>query len=139
MKSWHIVCCGVIALAASGCRSNDNYEPLYTEMRWLEDRIYDLQDHLDQAESELDACHRENLRLRQRLADAGVGEGLAPPLPPRTSPLPPPPSEPPPSAFLALASDCTSDCNDWDSVISSLPGESFDAFGLSVLLSLLVD
>jgi hypothetical protein len=92
MKSWHIVCCGVVALAASGCRSNANYEPLYTEMRWLEDRIYDLQDHLDQAESELDACHRENLALRKRLADAGVAEdvdGAAP-----LAPLPPPPRAP---------------------------------------------
>ncbi|MBI3462695.1 MAG: hypothetical protein HY000_06480 [Planctomycetes bacterium] len=93
MKSWHIVCCGVVALAASGCRSNANYEPLYTEMRWLEDRIYGLQDHLDQAESELEACHRENLTLRKRLADAGVPEDLGPSAP-VTAPLPPPPRAP---------------------------------------------
>lgn len=56
-------------LALSGCRTARNTAALEQELRLQEDRIYQLQDCLQETQAALEACSRENETLRRSSAD----------------------------------------------------------------------
>ncbi|MFI4874114.1 MAG: hypothetical protein ACIALR_02185 [Blastopirellula sp. JB062] len=55
------------ALALTGCRSDPNIELLERDLRYLEDKVYSLQDVVEAKESEIYSIRRENQTLRKRL------------------------------------------------------------------------
>ncbi len=76
---------GTLLLAcAPGCRSDANRELLERELRDHEDEIYSLQQEVEDAHHQLEACQRENASLK------GGGAAVEPgaPVPPRTTPRP---------------------------------------------------
>ncbi|MBN2215964.1 MAG: hypothetical protein JW719_01175 [Pirellulales bacterium] len=56
-------------LALGGCRAARNTAALEQELRLQEDRIYQLQDCLQETQAALEACSRENESLRRSSAD----------------------------------------------------------------------
>lgn len=54
-------------LALSGCRSDPNIELLERDLRYLEDKVYSLQDVVEDKESQINSIRRENETLRKRL------------------------------------------------------------------------
>jgi hypothetical protein len=62
---------GLVAVAA-GCRTDADILMLRRELRWQEDRIYELQDDLCEMEDRLVSSRQENSALRRRL---GAAEG----------------------------------------------------------------
>lgn len=58
------LCC---ALVLTGCRSDPNIELLERDLRYLEDKVYSLQDVVEQKNSEINSVRRENETLRRRL------------------------------------------------------------------------
>jgi hypothetical protein len=66
--------------AAPGCKSHGNSELLERELRCQEDRIYQLEDELDEACYALESSRRENEALKKELAggDKGAGGRFAP-------------------------------------------------------------
>jgi hypothetical protein len=68
MKAWQIALWGLACLSAAGCRSNPEITALQRENRYLEDRIYDLQDEADRAKEDLDKCRRANPSQRSKNA-----------------------------------------------------------------------
>jgi len=101
MRAWHFVILLLGGLAATGCRSDPNVAIVERELRLQEDKIYQLQDCIDEQRSIIESCRRENSTLHKRLQDrndlgsAGFGE---------TSPLIKPPR---PDASLAPPADLT--------------------------------
>ena len=79
------ICCAV----APGCKSNGNSELLERELRCQEDRIYKLEDELDEMCYALESSRRENESLKKELSggDKGAGGRFAPSSggPPKTS------------------------------------------------------
>jgi len=65
--------CGAILLLAllAGCRSDPSIDLLESELRFLEDKVYALQDVVQQKDSQLSSVQRENDALRKRLGLPG--------------------------------------------------------------------
>ncbi len=63
MNAWYFVAAVLLALAATGCRSNISQELLEQELRMQEDKIYELQGQVEEYEAQLDSCRRENHTL----------------------------------------------------------------------------
>lgn len=61
-----------MSLAAAGCKSDLNQQLLERELRYQEDRIYQLQDELHDSRAHLEGIAGENASLRRQL---GVSEG----------------------------------------------------------------
>ena len=83
-------CCAtalVLAILLAGCRSDPNRELLERELRLQEDKIYQLQGHVNDMAASLEACRRENELLKRELGtgEAG-GSGRAEELPSPTRP-----------------------------------------------------
>jgi hypothetical protein len=90
-------------LGALGCQANNhNTDLLVAEARQKEDRVYKLQDYIEQYQQMLEACQHENESLRAQLAGGAPGamvpakpiprtqrEPLAPGAPSRGSTAPP--------------------------------------------------
>lgn len=55
------------ALVLTGCRTDPNMELLERDLRYLEDKVYTLQDVVEQKNSEINSIRRENQTLRKRL------------------------------------------------------------------------
>jgi hypothetical protein len=104
----------VLALVATGCKSDLNQQLLERELRYQEDQIYYLQDELVEKKARLDHVASENASLRRQLGVGTTdnatpsrgGRPLAPRVPaatmippalevPDVSPLPAPRSGPP--------------------------------------------
>jgi len=82
MRTWQGCLLGVAVLATAGCRTNPHVTALERELRLQEDRIYQLEDSLEDAQCSLASCQKENESLRNRLkekADAAVRGALAAP------------------------------------------------------------
>jgi hypothetical protein len=76
MKTWHCLFLGFACLAwIAGCRADPRLLALERENRNLENTIYELQDTLDQTQSQLDGYRQDSVdatrstRARQRRAD----------------------------------------------------------------------
>lgn len=68
MSVRHLILAVFCVYVAAGCRSNDpSVELLETEMRWLEDHLYLLDDQLEQKCAQVASCRRENTALRREL------------------------------------------------------------------------
>jgi hypothetical protein len=65
-------------LAALGCKSHGNTELLERELRCQEDRIYRLEDELDDKCYALEASRRENDVLKKEMAGGDRGPGAGP-------------------------------------------------------------
>jgi uncharacterized coiled-coil protein SlyX len=84
MKSWQFVVMGATCLALAACRTDPNISILERELRFQEDKIYHLQDCLDDEQATLEACRRENDALRKRLnASEGAADSRSEPTPGR--------------------------------------------------------
>jgi hypothetical protein len=71
-------CCAPALLLFAGCRSDGSRELLERELRLQEDRIFRLEDELDDKCRQLDSAHRENQSLKQELrGDGGAGSSPA--------------------------------------------------------------
>jgi outer membrane murein-binding lipoprotein Lpp len=69
----------VLACAAlAGCRSAGRKDLLTRDLRLEEDRIYELEDMLDQTESELESAQRENEALRKQLGGGTTSSAASP-------------------------------------------------------------
>ncbi len=102
MKVWPCALSGLACLALAGCRSDPNTALLERELRLQEDKIYALQDRVEDCQAELLSARRENTALRQQLdtdqdeserpvdlrQPAGVGGPIATPLVPPVIDLP---------------------------------------------------
>lgn len=64
-----------LAIGLSGCKSNGNSELLERELRCQEDRIYQLEDELDDAYFALETSRRENQKLKDELGGGDRGAG----------------------------------------------------------------
>ncbi|GAB6167331.1 hypothetical protein JCM19992_33310 [Thermostilla marina] len=73
-STWWIVCVAIV-LGTAGCRARPEITALEQENFALENRIYQLADHLEQAHAALEACKAENAKLR---AQQGLPVGDAP-------------------------------------------------------------
>lgn len=73
MKPLHWAVLWLGCLAVLGCRTDPNITLLEQELRFQEDRIYHLQDCVDQHQASLESCRRENRALRNRLESTGGG------------------------------------------------------------------
>jgi len=63
-------------VSLTGCRSGGRKELLTRDLRLQEDRIYELEDMLDQMECQLESCRRENETLKKEQGGGGTS-GLA--------------------------------------------------------------
>jgi len=86
------IVCGLVVLAAGGCRSHLNQQLLERELRLQEDQIYHLQDVLEEKCARLEHAVRENSSLKRQL---GISGGDAPPTIDLSQPGPPPGSSQP--------------------------------------------
>jgi len=87
-------CAPALLLLLAGCRSDGSRELLERELRLQEDRIYRLEDELDDKCRQLDSAHRENQSLKQELRGGDGGAGSSPAH--KASPaMPARPTEPP--------------------------------------------
>ncbi|EAQ82304.1 hypothetical protein DSM3645_01280 [Blastopirellula marina DSM 3645] len=57
----------VCVLVLSGCRSDPNVALLERDLRYLEDKVYSLQDVVEEKDSQINSIRRENETLRKRL------------------------------------------------------------------------
>ena len=73
------VACGLVVLAAGGCRSHLNQQLLERELRLQEDQIYHLQDVLEEKCARLEHAVRENSSLKRQLGISG-GDAATPEL-----------------------------------------------------------
>lgn len=93
MKTYLRYAATVLLAIAGGCRGNVSHELLERELLAQENQIYQLQDLVDEYESRLDSCHRENDSLLAELGRARTpgkrsnarkaedsGEELSPPV-----------------------------------------------------------
>ncbi len=65
-RTWLIASC----LLAVGCQGNVQTDVMQRELRHHEDRIYELEDYVDQYQALLDSCRRENRALKRELGMA---------------------------------------------------------------------
>jgi hypothetical protein len=106
MRSWLnelgllLTACGALCVAA-GCQSGGNFDAVEREIRWKEDRIYHLEDHLEDYKKRLESAQRENETLRSEL-EASKGGGSASPWSPGSDGLAPPTAAPPASGPSGL-------------------------------------
>jgi hypothetical protein len=79
---WQLL--ALAALLAVGCRAPRGMTALERELRYQEDKIYELQDYLHEYRALLRDCQAENRRLREEHEDGGSGTsgGRAPDGPP---------------------------------------------------------
>ena len=78
---FYVVALALTACAAApGCKSNGDSELLERELRCQEDRIYQLEDELDELGYSLESARRENQSLKKELVggDKGAGGQFAP-------------------------------------------------------------
>jgi len=81
----------LVALVTAGCRSYDpSVDLLETELRWLEDQLYALEDEYELQTAKLASCRRENTTLRKELEDLESQGGGAEVIRPPSNVLPPP-------------------------------------------------
>lgn len=87
-----------------GCQTpNPSIELLESELRWMEDQLYALDQQLDQANLQLASCQRNNVSLRQELAMAYQGSGHSPQIQIESDTNRTPPSSSPPTTQAAPA------------------------------------
>lgn len=108
MKAWQIPLWGLACLIAAGCRTNPEISALERENRYLEDRIYDLQDDLDRANEDLDKCRRTNqappknapvsTHIEVGMPKEALPRGQNPKIFDRGTPPPPTSQQPPPES-----------------------------------------
>ena len=70
-------CCAsvlMLAILLAGCRSDPNRELLERELRLQEDKIYQLQGHVNDMSASLEACRRENALLKRELGSGEAGQ-----------------------------------------------------------------
>jgi len=67
MKPWPVSVLLAGCLALAGCRTDPNIVLLERELRLQEDRIYQLEDCVDEYEQMLESCRRELATLRRQL------------------------------------------------------------------------
>lgn len=63
MNAWYFVAAVLLAIAATGCRSNISQELLEQELRMQEDKIYEQQGMIEEYQAQLESCRRENQTL----------------------------------------------------------------------------
>ena len=68
MKAWQIPLWGLACLLAAGCRTDPEITALQRENRYLEDRVYDLQDEADRAKQDLEKCRSGKQAQRDKTA-----------------------------------------------------------------------
>ena len=75
MDARRILCVLVASLGLVGCRSgtDPSIDLLESELRWMEDQLYLLDDQLEQKCAQVASCHRENQALRYELMTAQQG------------------------------------------------------------------
>ena len=78
MKAWHWAIFWLGCLAAIGCRTDPRIAALEQELRLHEDRIYQLQDCLEDANNDLASCRQENQVPRGGPGTADVEIDVAP-------------------------------------------------------------
>jgi len=66
----------------AGCRSTGDMDLIQRELRLQEDRIYELEDYIEQYQHMLEACEREKQRLERELGDDGRKPPAAETVPP---------------------------------------------------------
>ena len=87
MKPWPVSVLLAGCLSLAGCRTNPNIVLLERELRLQEDRIYQLEDCVDEYEQMLESCRRELATLRRQLRDQQHSVD-AEPLPPGGTRMP---------------------------------------------------
>ncbi|HEV3024828.1 MAG TPA: hypothetical protein VGX76_20265, partial [Pirellulales bacterium] len=77
MKACNLTCAALLMVASAGCASRlrRDIDDLEREARFLEDRVYQLQDANQECRASLDSAQRENESLLRK--GAGVGSGKA--------------------------------------------------------------
>lgn len=69
MKTWPILSLACACFLSAGCRQDPylsaTFEMMNQEKRHLEDRVYELEDELDQFQDQLESARRENNKLRK--------------------------------------------------------------------------
>ncbi len=73
MKLWQFALAPLACLAVAGCRTNPNITLLERELRLQEDKIYALQECVEDHQAELQTARRENAALRERLGTGQPG------------------------------------------------------------------
>ena len=69
----------VLVLATLGCRhASQDIELLESELRWLEDQVYLLDEQLQLRTAELESSRRSNLALKNLLATRDAGPSRSP-------------------------------------------------------------
>lgn len=74
MKSPQMALLALVPLAAAGCRADPGIALLERELRLQEDRIFSLQDSIEELNWQLESARRENTTLRKRLGLPGDEE-----------------------------------------------------------------
>lgn len=69
----------IACVAAQGCKSHGNSELLERELRCQEDRIYQLEDELDEMCNALESSRRENQALKKEVSGGDKGPGQSAP------------------------------------------------------------
>jgi hypothetical protein len=64
MNTWRWLVFALGCLAALGCRADPRIAALHQELRLYEDRIYELQDELEDTRAQLGSCRQENEAFR---------------------------------------------------------------------------
>ncbi len=79
MRTLHLaIAC--LAITAAGCRTDNHTVLLERDLRMQEDRIYQLQGCLEDAQMAREATIRENEALKRELAEEGKGDSGGPPI-----------------------------------------------------------
>lgn len=81
MKFARFCVCSLAAMLLAGCHGGGNMELLERDLRHQEEKLYYLEDQLDQCQAMLEASRRENESLKQEMStgDKGAAEGVRPP------------------------------------------------------------
>ncbi len=94
MNNCHWIAAATVLLSFAGCgHFNQSTEMLETELRWLEDQLYNAEDQYQAQTAELDKCRRENQALRKEL---GIPDGQNIDVAPSIDLTPPPKAARPP-------------------------------------------
>lgn len=69
MKTWLPLSLACACLLSAGCRQDPwlttTFESMNAEKRWLEDRVYEIEEERDHLEAQLESARRENNKLRK--------------------------------------------------------------------------
>jgi hypothetical protein len=68
MKAWQWIVVAAALLPVSGCKVDPNITLLERELRLQEDKIYQMNEAIEDQQAVVDSCRRENATLRKQLA-----------------------------------------------------------------------